>query len=81
MKDILVDGKPISLSEWFKTGVLSINDFLNESENFLTFQMFRDKYSCENNFFAVLSQIFAIPIETLIISSQMLRLHQQTILH
>ena len=32
-KDILVDGKPIFLSEWFRKGILSINDLLNESGN------------------------------------------------
>jgi len=49
-KDVLVDGKPIFLSEWFKKGILSINDLLNVSGNFLTFHEFRDKYSCESNF-------------------------------
>ena len=46
-KDILVDGKPIFLSEWFKKGILSINDLLKKSGNFLTFHEFRDKYSYE----------------------------------
>ena len=30
-KDVLVNGIPIFLSEWFKKGILSINDLLNES--------------------------------------------------
>ena len=42
-KDILVDGKPIFLNEWFKRGILSINDLLSESDNILTFHEFRDK--------------------------------------
>ena len=52
-----MDGKPIFLSEWFRKGILSINDLhvLNESGNVLTFQEFRNKYSCESNFFTVLS--------------------------
>ena len=50
-KDILVDGKPIFLSEWFREGILSINELLNETGNVLTFQEFRDKYFCESNFF------------------------------
>jgi len=54
-KDILVDGKPIFLSEWFKKGILSINDLLNESGNILTFHEFRDKCSRGSNFFTVLS--------------------------
>ena len=49
-KDILVDGKPILLSEWFRKGILSINELLNETGNVLTFQEFRDKYSSESIF-------------------------------
>ena len=60
-KDILVDGKPIFLSEWFKKGILSINDLLNESGNFLTFHEFRDKYSCESNFLQYYQVVSAIP--------------------
>ena len=48
-KDILVDGKPIFLNEWFKKGILSINDLWNESGNVLTFHEFRDKYSFKSN--------------------------------
>ena len=33
-KDILVDVQPIFLSEWFKKGVLTFNDLLNENGNF-----------------------------------------------
>ena len=40
-KDILVDGKPIFLNEWFKKDILSINDLL--SENVLTFHELCDK--------------------------------------
>jgi len=60
-KDILVDGKPIFLSEWFKKGILSINDLLNESGNFLTFREFWDKYSCESNFLQYHQVVSAIP--------------------
>ena len=60
-KDILVDGKPIFLSEWFKKGILSINDLLNESGNFLTFREFCDKYSCESNFLQYHQVVSAIP--------------------
>ena len=41
----------IFLSEWSRKGILSINELLNKTGNGLTFQKFRDKYSC----FAVLS--------------------------
>ena len=60
-KEVLVDGKPIFLSEWFKKGILSINDLLNESGNFLTFHKFRDKYSCESNFLQYYQVVSAIP--------------------
>ena len=33
-KDILLDGRPIFLTEWFKRGILSVNDLLTESGNF-----------------------------------------------
>ena len=56
-----MDGKPIFLSEWFKKGIPSINDLLNESGNFLTFHEFRDKYSCECNFLQYYQVVSAIP--------------------
>ena len=60
-KDILVDGKPIFLSEWFRKGILSNNDLLNESGNVLTFPEFCDKYSCESNFLRYYQVVSAIP--------------------
>ena len=42
-KDILVDGKPIFLNEWFKKDILSINDLLSESGDILTFHELCDK--------------------------------------
>ena len=60
-KDILVNGKPIFLSEWFRKGILSINDLLNESGNVLTLQEFRDKYSCKSNFLQYYQVVSAIP--------------------
>ena len=41
-KDILVGGKPVYNNEWFKKGLVSIEDFLNNDENFLTFKEFSD---------------------------------------
>ena len=60
-KDILVDGKPIFLNEWFRKGIVSINELLNETGNLLTFQEFRDKYSCESNFLQYYQVVSAIP--------------------
>ena len=51
-----MDGKPFFLSEWFRKGILSINELLNETGNVLTFQEFRDKYSCESNFLRNMSK-------------------------
>ena len=56
-----MDGKPIFLSEWFRKGILSINELLNETGNVLTFQEFRDKYSCESNFLQYYQVVSAIP--------------------
>ena len=60
-KDILVDGNPIFLSEWFRKGILSINELLNETGNVLTFQEFHEKYSCESNFLQYYRVVSAIP--------------------
>jgi len=49
-KEILVDGKPIFFSEWFKKDIISIKDLLNENGSFLTFDEFSLKYSCKANF-------------------------------
>ena len=49
-KEILVGGKPIFFSKWFKKGIISIKDLLTESGNFLTVQEFSLKYSCQTNF-------------------------------
>ena len=53
-------GNPSSLVN-FRKGILSINDLLNESGNVLTFQAFRDKYSCESNFLQYYQVASAIP--------------------
>ena len=60
-KDALVDGKPIFPNDWFKKGILLINELLNESSNFLTFHEFRDKYSCESNFLQYCQVVSTIP--------------------
>ena len=60
-KEILVDGKPIFFSEWFKKGIISIKDLLNENGNFLTFDEFSLKYSCKTNFLQYYQVISAIP--------------------
>ena len=59
-KDIFVDGKPILLSEWFKKGILSMNDLLTGSDNFLTFHEFRDNIRA-TNFLQYYQVVSAIP--------------------
>ena len=56
-----MDGKSFFLSEWFRKGILSIDELLNETGNVLTFQEFRDKYSCESNFLQYYQVVSAIP--------------------
>ena len=60
-KDILVDGKPVYINEWFKKGVVSIKDLLKNDGNFLTFKEFSDKYGCQTNFLQYYQIISAIP--------------------
>ena len=60
-KETLVDGKPIFFSEWFKKGIISIKDLLNENDNFLTFDEFSLKYSCKTNFLQYYQVISAVP--------------------
>ena len=35
-KEILIDGKPFFIGEWFATGILSIKDLQQETGQFLT---------------------------------------------
>ena len=60
-KDILVGGRPVYLHEWFKRGVVLVNDLLNENGTFLTFKEFSDKYRCQTNFLQYYQVISAIP--------------------
>lgn len=49
-KEILVDWKPVSFSEWFKRGNISIKDLLDEKGNFIIFDEFFRKFSCKITF-------------------------------
>jgi len=51
----------IYINEWFKKGVVSIKDLLNNDGNFLTFKEFSDKYGCQTNFLRYYQIISAIP--------------------
>ena len=69
-KEILVGGKPIFISEWFKKGIISIKDLLNENGNFLTFQEFSVKYSCQTNFLQYYQVVSSIPKHLLSIAKE-----------
>ena len=64
-KDILVGGRPVYFHEWFKRGVVFINDLLNENGKFLTFKEFSDKYKCQTNFLQYYQVKSAIPTSLL----------------
>ena len=57
-------------SKWFKKGIISIKDLLTESRNFLTFQEFSLKYSCQTNFLQYYQVISAVPKHLLSIAKQ-----------
>ena len=43
-KEILIGGKQFFWRDWFKKGIISIKDLLDETGNLLTFQAFSLKY-------------------------------------
>ena len=57
-------------SKWFKKGIISIKDLLTESGNFLTFEEFSLKYSCQTNFLQYYQVISAVPKHLLSIAKQ-----------
>ena len=60
-KEILVDSKTFFIREWFKKGILSIQDLLNNTGQPMTYQEFTNKYSCKTNFLQYYQVISAIP--------------------
>ena len=49
-REILVEGKPAFIREWFAKGILTIKDILNESSRYLKFHEFQSKYQCKTIF-------------------------------
>ena len=43
-KEILVGNRPFFLKDWFDSGIVSIQDILNENGKFLSFQEFQQIY-------------------------------------
>ena len=60
-KEILVDSKTFFIREWFKKGILSIQDLLHNTGQPMTYQEFMNKYSCKTNFLQYYQVISAIP--------------------
>ena len=61
-KDILVDGKPLFITEWFTKGIHTIQQLFNEHGQYLTFQEFQGKYHCSTNFLQFYQVLSAIPV-------------------
>ena len=61
-KDILVDGKPLFIREWFVKGIHTIQQLFNENGQYLTFQEFQAKYYCNTNFLQFYQMLSAIPV-------------------
>ena len=49
-KEILVGNRPFFLKDWFDSGIVSIQDILNENGKFLSFQEFQQIYKINCNF-------------------------------
>jgi len=60
-KEIQVDQKTVYLNNWVKKGVVSIKDLLKEDGRYLSFQEFKEKFSCDTIFLQCFQIISAIP--------------------
>ena len=60
-KEILVDSKTIFIREWFKKGILSIQDLLDNTGQPMSYQEFTNKHFCKTNFLQYYQVIGAIP--------------------
>ena len=69
-KEILIDAKQFFWSDWFKNGIISIKDLLDEKGNLLTFHAFSLKYSCKTSFLQYYQVLSAIPKHLLSIAKQ-----------
>ena len=60
-REILIDGKPLFIQEWFSKGVIFISDLLDEQGQLLSYQAFKAKYKCKTNFLNYYQVRSAIP--------------------
>jgi len=49
-REILINGKPFYMKEWFSKGIITISDLLDEQGQLLSYQAFKTKYKCKTNF-------------------------------
>ena len=60
-REILIDGKPFFIQEWFSKGVIFISDLLDEQGQLLSYKAFKAKYKCKTNFLNYYQVRSAIP--------------------
>ncbi len=60
-REILIDGKPLFIKEWFSKGIISISDLLDEQGQLLSYKAFKTKYKCKTNFLNYYQVTSAIP--------------------
>ena len=60
-REILIDGKPFFIQEWFSKGIILIRDLLDEQGQLLSYQAFKTKYKCKTNFLNYYQVRSAIP--------------------
>ena len=60
-REILIDGKPFFIQEWFSNGVIFVSDLLDEQGQLLSYQAFKAKYKCKTNFLNYYQVRSAIP--------------------
>ena len=47
--EILIDGKPFFIQEWFSKGIILISDLLDEQCQLLSYQAFKTKHKCKTS--------------------------------
>ena len=64
-REILINGKPFFIKEWFTKGIIAISNLLDEQGQPLSYQAFKMKYRCKTNFLNYYQVTSAIPVSLL----------------
>ena len=64
-REILINGKPFFIKEWFSKGIIGISDLLDEQGQLLSYQAFKTKYKYKTNFLNYYQVTSAIPVSLL----------------